>query len=309
MPIIMPMTTNARQNGPTESENDSLDMPTVSAPMEPSGDRAELRDSMQPPPMHHHPIESPVERNMKPAAPNVPNVTQSMRQTLEEENRQKRVYLGKFNTIQSTLRKRNISLSIDLTSARAIKKLSLDDIRFEYDRVKRLVTMQNSIQTQRNILMTVVSLMEMLNNRYDPFSFKLKGWSDTVNEKINSNGYDDIFQELFEKYHREGRRWPPEIRLMLGLGGSALMCHLSHTIMGTSTAPAPRPAVNPYRNMPPPEREMDVPPPTKENIKDILDVFEMPSLSELNQEDNQSETSSTVSNDNTRHIDISALEA
>lgn len=306
VPGIMPITPNDTSVIDNVLDHkDESEMEVLSAPIDPAGDNipAAVSDSHDP----SFPVLKRKDEDSDNIQHPIPNVTPTMRQTLDEENRQKRIYLGKFNTIQDTLRKRNISLSIDLTSARAIRKLSLEDLRFEYDRVKRLVTMQNSIQTQRNILMTVVSLMEMLNNRYDPFSFKLKGWSDTVNEKINQNGYDDIFQELFEKYHREGRRWPPEIRLMLGLGGSALMCHLSHTIMGTAAVPNVRPAATNY-NMPP-EPEVKVPPPTKENIQDILDVFEMPSLSELNQEENQSDSASTVSNDNMRHIDISALEA
>lgn len=205
-----------------------------------------------------------------------------------EEERLKREYLTKFGAIIPVLKQRNIALSIRLNSARAFKKYSLEDLKFEYDRVKNIVNMQNSVQTQRNILMTSVSLMEMLNERYNPFKFKLQGWSDTVNSNISS--YDDIFQELFEKYYKEGRKTPPEIRLIMALGTSAFMCHMSHTLLSSQipqAAPQPKPQEYASTKTDP---KPSVQPPQRQDIQEILRTMdEVPSLNSLQEEDDESD--------------------
>ena len=43
-----------------------------------------------------------------------------------------------------------------------------------------------------------MKLLEFLNNKFDPFDIKLDGWSESVNESIND--YDEVFEELAEKY-------------------------------------------------------------------------------------------------------------
>ena len=45
----------------------------------------------------------------------------------------------------------------------------------------------------------------------------------------NVNEYDDIFEELHEKYKSTGKV-SPEIKLLLTLGGSAFMFHLTTNI-------------------------------------------------------------------------------
>ena len=73
--------------------------------------------------------------------------------------------------------------------------------------------------------MAGVTGLEFLNNRYDPMGAKLDGWSESIMENIND--YDDVFEELIEKY-KTSIESPPEIRLLLMLGGSAFMFHLTN---------------------------------------------------------------------------------
>jgi len=73
--------------------------------------------------------------------------------------------------------------------------------------------------------MAFVSGSEYMNTRYDPFSIKLDGWSEQVNENIND--YDDIFEELHYKYKSTGKKMAPELRLFISLSGSAFMFHLT----------------------------------------------------------------------------------
>lgn len=104
---------------------------------------------------------------------------------------------------------------------------SYDDMKHEYERLKRDREVDNSVMFQRRMLMTVVSGVEFLNNRYDPFDLKLDGWSENVHDGIGD--YDDIFEELHEKYKGKSNL-PPEIKLVMTLGGSAFMFHLTNTL-------------------------------------------------------------------------------
>ena len=48
------------------------------------------------------------------------------------------------------------------------------------------------------MLMACITGVEFLNGKFDPFNIKLDGWSESMNEGIND--YDEIFEELHEKY-------------------------------------------------------------------------------------------------------------
>lgn len=74
--------------------------------------------------------------------------------------------------------------------------------------------------------MTTVNGIEILNNKFDPIGARLNGWSSNVYEDLDS--YDDIFEELHEKY-RGKTNIPPEVRLLMGIGGSAFMYHMSNS--------------------------------------------------------------------------------
>jgi hypothetical protein len=107
----------------------------------------------------------------------------------------------------------------------------LDDMRNEYVKLKKQREAENSIKFQRKMLMACITGVEFLNGKFDPFAIKLDGWSESMNEGIND--YDEIFEELHEKYG--GRAdMAPEIKLMLMVGGSAFMFHLTNTMFKTS---------------------------------------------------------------------------
>ena len=107
----------------------------------------------------------------------------------------------------------------------------LDDMRNEYTKLKKQRELENSIKFQRKMLMACITGIEFLNGRFDPFSIKLDGWSESVNENIND--YDEVFEELAEKYSGPGES-SPELRLLFMLGGSAFMFHLTNTMFKTS---------------------------------------------------------------------------
>jgi len=101
----------------------------------------------------------------------------------------------------------------------------LEEMKSEYIRIVREKELDGSIRFQQKMLMALVSGAEYMNSRYDPFSAKLEGWSEQVNENIND--YDDIFEELHDKYKSSGKKMAPELRLFMSLSGSAFMFHLT----------------------------------------------------------------------------------
>lgn len=111
---------------------------------------------------------------------------------------------------------------------------NFDEMKAEYDRLKRDIEVDASVRFQRRMLMACVSGVEFLNNRFDPFEVHLDGWSETVQDSIND--YDDIFEELHDKY-RGKMKMAPELRLMFTLGGSAVWFHMTHSMFRQSTIP------------------------------------------------------------------------
>ena len=108
----------------------------------------------------------------------------------------------------------------------------LDDMRNEYLKLKKQREIDNSVKFQRKIMMAAITGLEFLNNKFDPFDVKLDGWSESINENIYD--YDEVFEELAEKYGGASGDVPPEIKLLMMVGGSAFMFHLTNTMFKSS---------------------------------------------------------------------------
>ena len=115
------------------------------------------------------------------------------------------------------------------------KKFSMasnyDEMKHEYERLVSQKELDQSVKFQRKMLIAFVTAIEFLNSKFDPFDAKLDGWSESVHEGVND--YDDVFEELHEKYKSKSKM-APEIRLLLTLGGSAFMFHLTNTMFKSS---------------------------------------------------------------------------
>jgi len=107
----------------------------------------------------------------------------------------------------------------------------LEDMRNEYFKLKKQREVENSVKFQRKIMMAAITGLEFVNNKFDPFDIKLDGWSESINENIND--YDEVFEELAEKYGGKSEV-APEIKLLMMLGGSAFMFHLTNTLFKSS---------------------------------------------------------------------------
>ena len=136
--------------------------------------------------------------------------------TPEEENREKNSYLTRMMRLSSK----------GMGGQRMTMANSLDEIKAEYGRVVDSRNLEASLKFQRNMLMTFATGAEFLNNRFNPFDVNLEGWSESVHE--NAEDYDEIFEELYDKYKDAGKM-PPEVRLVMTLGASAAMFHVTNT--------------------------------------------------------------------------------
>jgi hypothetical protein len=106
-----------------------------------------------------------------------------------------------------------------------------DEMKREYERITRKLEVDKSVRFQRKMLVAAVTAIEFLNTKFDPLDVKLDGWSESVHENVND--YDDIFEELHEKY-KEKAQMAPELRLILMLAGSGFMFHLTQTMFKSS---------------------------------------------------------------------------
>lgn len=103
---------------------------------------------------------------------------------------------------------------------------TLEEIKAEYSRLVDSRNLESSIKFQRNALLTCVTGMEFLNQKFNPLDVNLDGWSESVNE--NQEDFDEIFEELYDKY-KDRSKVAPEVRLVMTLGISAAMCHVTNT--------------------------------------------------------------------------------
>ena len=109
---------------------------------------------------------------------------------------------------------------------------SYEDLNYEYERLKKQRDVEKSIKFSRKMLMALTSGIEFLNNRFDPLDIKLDGWSENMMENVND--YDEVFEELHEKYG-ESVKMAPELKLISMVAGSGFMFHLTNSLFKSAT--------------------------------------------------------------------------
>jgi len=135
----------------------------------------------------------------------------------EEERKKKIDLINKLNRLESkgyTLTKR---YTMDNT---------VEEIQLEYDRLVDAKNLEASLRFQRQCLMGVATGAEFLNSKFNPFDWELDGWSESVHENIED--FDEVFEELYDKYKGRGNM-PPEAKLLMSLVGSGFMFHMSNS--------------------------------------------------------------------------------
>ena len=111
------------------------------------------------------------------------------------------------------------------------KKLTIysdiEELRAEFKRIQYNIDVDQSIRFSRRMLVACITGVEFLNKRYNPFDLVLDGWSENIMEGIDD--YDPVFEDLYNKYKTK-MKVAPEIKLIMMLGGSATMFHLTNSM-------------------------------------------------------------------------------
>ena len=87
----------------------------------------------------------------------------------------------------------------------------LEEMEMEILYQSDLENRKYSVNLSKSFLLNAISAIEFLNTRFDPFGVQLKGWSEQM--KTNSENYDDVFGEIYEKYKGPGTKMEPEIKI------------------------------------------------------------------------------------------------
>lgn len=107
----------------------------------------------------------------------------------------------------------------------------IHEIRTEYNRVKYAIDTEAAVKFSRRMLVACVTGLEFMNKRFDPLALQLDGWSESIMENVDD--YDPVFEELYAKYKTKVAV-APEVRLIMMLGGSAMMFHLTNSMFKTA---------------------------------------------------------------------------
>lgn len=142
--------------------------------------------------------------------------------TKEELLREKFQYLRKLETLEG----KGVTLS-----KRYTMDSSLEEMKGEYEHIISEKERKNSVQFAGKALVTLITGLEFLNSKMDPFDIKLDGWSEQINESIDE--YDEIFGELHDKYKSKAKM-SPELKLVFQLAASGMMIHVSNTMFKSS---------------------------------------------------------------------------
>lgn len=132
------------------------------------------------------------------------------RKTPEELMKDKYTMLRKLQTLKD----KGYKLSKEYTFESSYMDMEAEYKSFEEEKRK-----QNAIKFQSNMFVTCIQGIEFLNETLNPFDIDINGLSESVSE--DKNTYDEIFEELYEKY--KGRvSMIPEMKLMFAVCGSAV---------------------------------------------------------------------------------------
>jgi hypothetical protein len=111
------------------------------------------------------------------------------------------------------MKKMGIEVSQNYTMENTYEEIQTE-FSAHYDERKR----EEGIKFQRDTLITVMPAIEFFNNNWNPFGIDLDGLTEATRENINS--YDDIFEELYDKY-KPDIAVMPELRLVYAIARSA----------------------------------------------------------------------------------------
>jgi hypothetical protein len=141
--------------------------------------------------------------------------------TPEEEERKKKTLLLKLKRLE----KRGFEVSRRFTI-----DSPLEDIQAEVEAIKREAHLEEGTSMAKTGLVFLTTAIEMANHSYDPFDIVLDGWSGQVKEDVDDGKYDEVMEELYDKYY-DHIQMAPEVKLLMMVTKSAVEFHVTHTVV------------------------------------------------------------------------------
>jgi len=108
---------------------------------------------------------------------------------------------------------------------------SIEEMEYEYDLLKSFADRRAGIKLYKNTIINFTNLVEFFNDKYDPFGAELGGWAEHMSVEVDS--YDDVLEELYEKYKGAGKSLPAEVKLLILIGFSGSAFHFSKKHMSS----------------------------------------------------------------------------
>jgi len=106
----------------------------------------------------------------------------------------------------------------------------LIDIQAEVESIKREANLGATVTTMKKGIQISTYLLELLNHQFDPINAKLDGWSNQIQGDLDNGDFDEVLEELYDKY-TDRLHMPPEMRLLSMLGTSALQFHIAQVVV------------------------------------------------------------------------------
>jgi hypothetical protein len=146
------------------------------------------------------------------------NESSSQKMSNDEILKKKFTYIQKFDEWE----KKGVQMS---------KKYTYDDnlqeMIAEHDSILENKIKKNNVKYYGQMLLTLINGIEMLNSKFDPFDIKLDGLAEQISENLND--YDDVFEELSDKY-KDSVKIAPELKLIFKVGSAAAILHVTNTM-------------------------------------------------------------------------------
>jgi hypothetical protein len=101
----------------------------------------------------------------------------------------------------------------------------LEEMEYEYELLKSFADKRNGVKVVKNAILQFASVVEFVNDKYDPFDFHLSGWTEHLT--VESDNWEDVLEELYEKYKGTGKKMAPELKLLYLIIISAAAFHFT----------------------------------------------------------------------------------
>lgn len=134
---------------------------------------------------------------------------------LEESKSEWRDKMKAMQNLYTLKYEKNVKLTRDYNM-----EDNLEDMINEYKFHKDLANKSIGMKIMNNYLVGGCKLIEIANDTFNPFDFKLSGWSDSL--QSDPDEYYDVVEKLYEKYMTGEKELAPEFKLLLILGFSAV---------------------------------------------------------------------------------------